>query len=52
MKSKYFDMIYNYYKLGVWDIEKVQNAVVKGYITEEEFEEITDIPYTPPNSNA
>ena len=33
------------YKRGLWDIEKVRNAVVKQWITAEEFEIITGEPY-------
>ena len=36
MKEK----IAKWYKQGLWDDEKVQNAVKKGVLTEEEAEEI------------
>lgn len=34
-----------YYSYGYWTIDMVRNAVVKGWITEEEFEEITGETY-------
>lgn len=42
--SKY-DKVKYYYENGLWTIDMVRNAVVKGWITEEEFEEITGIDY-------
>lgn len=44
-KSKYFDKVNTYYKNGIWDIDRVRNAVVKGWITEAEFTEITGEQY-------
>ena len=44
-KSKKFDLVMGYYNDGLWSIKKVRNAVVKGWITEEEFTEITGEPY-------
>lgn len=35
------DRIAKWYKQGLWDMIKVGNAVQKGVITAEEFEEIT-----------
>lgn len=35
------DKIAKWYKQGLWTIEMVRNAVVKGKITEKEFAEIT-----------
>ena len=46
--SQRFGIVERYYLLGLWDISRVQNAVVKTWITEEEFAEITGEPY---NSN-
>ena len=43
--SDKFETVYKYYKLGKWSIAKVRNAVVKGWITEEEFTIITGEPY-------
>ena len=45
MKSKKFDLVKTYYDSGLWSIKKVRNAVVKEWITEEEFMEITGEPY-------
>lgn len=47
MKSKYFDKVKEYYDSGngYWSITKVHNAVVKGWITEEEYTTITGEPY-------
>lgn len=50
--SKNYEKVKSYYKLYLatdgkkgWSLEKVQNAVVKGWITEEEYEEITGRDY-------
>ena len=43
--SKNFEKVKNYYDKGLWSIERVRQAVVKGWITEEEFTEITGEPY-------
>lgn len=43
--SEKFDMIQKFYIRGAWNIEKVRNAVVKNWITEEEFKEITGEDY-------
>lgn len=40
MNSK-FDKVKSYYERGLWDIVRVRNAVVKGWITAEEFFMIT-----------
>ena len=45
MHSKKFEKVKMYYDRGAWNIEMVGNAVVKGWITAEEFEEITGQPY-------
>ena len=37
-----FEKIKSYYERGLWDISRVRNAVVKGWITAEEFFMITD----------
>ena len=39
--SKMFDDIKRWYDDGFWSKKKVRNAVIKGKITEEEYEEIT-----------
>ncbi len=41
-----FDKVKNYYDRGLWNKTRVRNAVVKGWITVTEYEEITGIPYT------
>lgn len=41
MHSEHFYEVKKYYDSGKWSIERVHNAVIKGWITEEEFLEIT-----------
>lgn len=43
--SPKFQKVKYYYDNGLWGIERVRNAVVKNWITTEEFEEITGEPY-------
>lgn len=43
--SKY-EVVQRYYASGIWDERKVRDAVVKGWITAEEFTQITGKPYT------
>lgn len=38
--SKNFKKVKNYYDSGRWNLEMVKNAVIKGWITEEEYKEI------------
>lgn len=45
MHSKMFNDIMEYYRHGFWTLNQVRNAVLKNKITEEEFTEITGIPY-------
>lgn len=45
MKSKKFAKVKKYYDEGLWNIEMVRNAVVKEWITEAEFTEITGEAY-------
>lgn len=45
MKSKKFAKVKKYYDEGLWTIEMVRNAVVKEWITEAEFTEITGEAY-------
>lgn len=40
-----FERVKYYYDNGLWDIQRVRNAVVKEWITPEEFEIITGEPY-------
>lgn len=44
MSSK-FETVKSYYERCLWDISRVRNAVVKGWITPEEFMEITSQTY-------
>ena len=39
--SKHFKKVKGYYDSGLWSIERVYNAVVKGWITAEEYKIIT-----------
>lgn len=41
MHSPKYNKVKKYYDDGRWTIKMVRDAVVKGWITEEEFEEIT-----------
>lgn len=41
MHSKKFENVKKFYDGGYWDIQRVRDAVVKGWITAEEFTEIT-----------
>lgn len=43
--SPKYDKVKNYYDKGLWTIDMVRNAVVKGWITADEFTEITGQPY-------
>ena len=41
MHSKHYEKVKYYYDNHLWTLEQVRNAVVKGWITDEEFKEIT-----------
>ena len=43
--SRKFKTVKKYYEADLWSIEMVRNAVVKNWITEEEFAEITGEEY-------
>ena len=43
--SKKYALVKKYYDSGLWNITMVRNAVVKGWITEAEFTEITGEEY-------
>lgn len=43
--SPKFDLVKRYYDEGLWNKKAVKNAVKKGWITPEEYEEITGSPY-------
>lgn len=45
MKSKKFQLVKKYYDSGLWSLKKVRDAVIKEWITEEEFAEITGMPF-------
>ena len=45
MHSTKYAKVKKYYDKGIWNIDMVHDAVVKGWITAEEFEEITGEPY-------
>lgn len=40
-----FEKVKGYYDRGLWSKSRVSDAVVKGWITENEYEEIIGIPY-------
>lgn len=42
-----FDKVKNYYRSGYWSIKRVKDAVIKNWITEEEFKIITGEDYVP-----
>ena len=44
--SPNFEKVKRYYSLNVWNLTRVKNAVKMNWITPEEFEEITQIPYS------
>ena len=45
MASPKFDKVKDYYDQKLWTKARVKNAVVKGLITEDEYETITGDPY-------
>ncbi len=44
--SAKYEKVKDYYNRNLWDIVRMSNAVIKGWITEAEYEEITGSPYT------
>ena len=44
-----FEKIKEYYDKGLWSELRVRNMVVKGYITPEQYKEITGADYPNPN---
>ena len=42
--SKNYNKVKSYYDRGLWSIERVREAVVKGWITPEEYKLITGQP--------
>lgn len=47
--SPKFEEIKSYYEQGLWKKKAVKNAVIKGWITADEYEEIVGEPYVPIN---
>ncbi len=45
MHSKYYKTVKSNYRNGLWDIDRVRNAVEKNWITPAEFKEITGQDY-------
>lgn len=43
--SKKYSLVKHYYDKGLWSKKRVHDAVVKEWITAEEYEEITGEPY-------
>ncbi|MCC8049696.1 MAG: XkdX family protein [Clostridiales bacterium] len=43
--SSNYTKVRNYYRFGMWSIDRVRNAVSTGWITEEEFTLITGEDY-------
>lgn len=43
--SANFDKVKDYYDRGLWNLGQVRNAVLKGWITAEEYREITGEEY-------
>ena len=41
--STHYEKVKTYYILGLWDDVKLQNAVEKNWITQEEYEEIKSL---------
>ncbi len=48
MHSPKFEKVRKYYESGRWNLTMVANAVVKGWVTAAEVEEITGEPYEEP----
>lgn len=44
-RSTKFEKVKEYYENGFWDDKRVLNAVIKEWITLEEYEEIVGVPY-------
>ena len=43
--SKKYNIVKTHYDDGTWTMEQVRNAVIKGWITESEYTEITGQQY-------
>ena len=44
--SKNFEKVKDYYDRGLWSKERVRKAVIRGWITEEEYALIVGEPYS------
>lgn len=40
-----FEKVKKYFENGLWNIDRVANSVIKGWITVDEFREITGVNY-------
>lgn len=49
MHSEKFEKVKSYYDKGLWKEYQVRNAVVKAWITKEEYKEIIGQDYPEPN---
>ena len=45
MATSKFDKVKRYYDAGLWNTGRVHNAVIKGWITAEQYAEITGEDY-------
>lgn len=43
--SSHYEQVKRYFVLKLWNETRLRNAVVKGWITKEEFAEITGVTY-------
>lgn len=43
--SEKYELVKGYYDAGLWKKKAVKNAVIKGWITAEEYEEIVGEPF-------
>lgn len=51
MKSKKYNIVKQYFDDGLWGIARVRAAVTKGWITAEEYREITGDAYEQPTND-
>lgn len=49
--SKKYNKVKGYYDKGLWTKKMVRNAVIKAWITADEYEEITGDKYVVPNES-
>ncbi len=43
--SEKYEQVKSWYRMALWSLERVKNAVRMGWITEEEYQEITGEKY-------